>query len=206
MALVLVGAGGHGKVVADAARAAGVPIAGFVDDRYGIDLDRLPTLGTIDEYKRAENNDDDAFIVAIGDNWTRMNVYDDLVEAGQHAGTVIHPTATVSEEATIEDGAYIGAEAVVNPGAFVGENAIVNTRATVEHDCVVGAHAFVAPHAVMCGESKLGEGALLGANATLAVGKSIGEWTKVGEGAVVKENLPAHVTAVGVPAKVRDQR
>ena len=211
MKLLIFGAGGHSKVVADAAIEAGIDLAGFVDDRAVIDLFGNPVLSTIEEFttdlrieaSKEENSVFD-FIVAIGDNSRRKRIFDELVELGCHPVSVTHPSAHVSMNATIEDGAYVGAEAIVNPGAYVGENAIVNTRATVEHDCIVGANAFVAPHAVMCGESRIGEGALLGANATLGVGLSVGEWSRIGEGAVVKQDIPANSVATGVPAKVVD--
>jgi len=211
MALVILGAGGHSKVVADSAIEAGIDVEGFVDDRVAIDLFGDPVLSTIADFftdlrisaSHGENSAID-FIVAIGDNAWRKRIFEEALALGLHPVSVRHPSAHVSVEATVEDGAYIGAEAVVNPNAYVGENAIVNTRATVEHDCVVGAHAFVAPHALMCGASRLGEGALLGAHATLGVGLSVGEWSRIGEGAVVKHDIGAHVTAVGVPAKVVD--
>jgi len=209
MKLVIIGAGGHGKVVADAAIVAGLSVEGFVDDRAALDLFGLPVLATVDEFLAELKSDasrcdaaDLSFIVAIGDNVRREDVFNRMVGQGLQPVSVVHPAATVSPEATVEDGSYVGAEAVINPQAYIGENAIINTRATVEHDCVVGAHAFVAPHAVMCGESRIGEGALLGASATLGVGLSVGEWTRIGEGAVVKEDIPPDVVAVGVPAKV----
>jgi len=209
MSLLIFGAGGHSKVVADAALESGMEVKGFVDDKAAIDMFGNPVLSTIDDLMTAlrieADKDENAkmdFIVAMGNNEIRKRVFDALIEAGLHPVSVIHPTASVSMSATIEDGTYVGAEAVINPGAYIGENAIINTRATVEHDCIVGAHAFVAPHAVMCGESRIGEGALLGANATLGVRLSVGEWTRVGEGAVVKEDIPAKVIAVGVPARI----
>jgi sugar O-acyltransferase (sialic acid O-acetyltransferase NeuD family) len=209
MALVIFGAGGHSKVVADAAVEAGIEVEGFVDDRVAIDLFGNPVLSTIEAFftdLRVANNKAQAhdidYIVAIGDNGRRMHIFEEALELGMHPLTVEHPAAHVSADATVEDGAFVGAEAVINPGAYVGENAIVNTRATVEHDCRVGAHAFVAPHALMCGGSKLGEGALLGANATLGIGLAVGEWTRIGEGAVVKSDIGAYKTAVGIPAKV----
>ena len=209
MKLIIFGAGGHSKVVADAAIEAGMEVTGFVDDRAALDLFGNPILSTIEDFMarlrvaaakgEAETIE---FIVAMGDNATRKRVFDELLSLGQHPVSVVHPKATVSKDATVEDGTYVGAEAVINPKAYVGENAIINTRATVEHDCTVGAHAFVAPHAVMCGDSRLGEGALLGASATLGVGLSVGEWTRIGEGAVVKKDIGANVVAVGVPAEV----
>jgi len=209
MALVIFGAGGHSKVVGDAAIEAGMNVEGFVDDRVAIDLFGNPVLSTIEAFftdlrisaSRGENKVID-FIVAIGDNVRRKRIFDEAVELGLHPVSVIHPSAHVSMEATVEDGTYVGAEAIINPDAYIGENAIINTRATVEHDCVVGAHAFVAPHALMCGQSRLGAGALLGAHATLSVGTTVGEWSRIGEGAVVKSDIAADVTAVGIPAKV----
>ena len=209
MKLIIFGAGGHSKVVADAALEAGMPLVGFVDDKAAIDMFGNPVLSTIDDFITAlrieaagEENEVIDFIVAMGNNEVRQRVFDALDKLGMHPVSVIHPKATVSMNATIEDGTFVGAEAVINAGAFIGENAIINTRATVEHDCVVGAHAFVAPGAVMCGESRLGEGALLGANATLGIGHSVGEWSRIGEGAVVKKDIPADSIATGIPAKV----
>jgi acetyltransferase EpsM len=209
MKLVIFGAGGHGKVVGDAALEAGMSLVGFVDNRYGVDLLGLPVLATVREFTDAIDAEGDltesdqiGFIVAVGSNETRQRLFNDALAQGLYPVSVIHPKATISTDATIEDGTYVGAQAVVNAGAYIGENAIINTRATVEHDCVVGAHAFVAPSAVMLGESRLGEGSLLGANATLGVRLTVGEWTRIGEGAVVKEDIPSDVVALGIPAKV----
>lgn len=206
MRVVVIGAGGHGKVVADAALAAGLSVLGFVDDRVCGEILGLPVASCVAGLEALSANTSGTselgFIVAIGDNDTRKRLFETYSAQGLCPQSIIHPAAAVSCSARIGAGTYIGAEAVVNPQAQVGVDVIINTRASVEHDCIVGDHAFVAPHALMCGGSHVGEGALLGASATVGVGLSVGDWSRVGEGAVVKRDLPARIIAVGVPAHV----
>lgn len=192
------GAGGHGRTVADALFANGVPIAGFIDDgmRIGTTVMGAPVL---DVSAAREAN----FQVAlgIGDNFSRARVANDW---SLHTAlrTVIHPRATVSCSASLSEGVVVFAGAVVNPSAKILRGAIVNSSAVVEHDCLVGCFAHVAPNATLTGGACIGDYTQVGAGAVLLPGVRVGTECIVGAGAVVREDVPDGTVVAGVPARV----
>jgi len=194
--LLVVGAGGHAKVVIDAAEEAGLDIAGVV----GAPGDAPEILGHPVSHDRAGLSAD-AFVVAIGDNATRSRIFNEYLAAGFAPASVVHPSAIVGRQALIGDGAFVAAGVVINAGARIGADAILNTGCTVDHDCIVGEHAHIGPQAALCGSVTLGEGVLLGVGSCASPGVSVGEWTVVGAGAAIVDDLPAHAVCVGVPAR-----
>lgn len=199
-ATVLIGGGGHARVVADAARVAGVLLAGFVDDDPSASVPGLQHLGPLwGPLGRAG----EPWHMAIGDVATRARVLETL---GGLAVAVVHPRAIVSERAMISSGVFVGPGAVVNTGAVLGEHAIVNSAAVVEHDVRVGRASHVAPGAVLCGAVEVGRGCLVGAGAVLLPGVTVGDGAVVGAGAVVRGHVPPRAVAVGVPARVLEVR
>jgi sugar O-acyltransferase (sialic acid O-acetyltransferase NeuD family) len=198
MRLVVIGAGGHAKVVIDAAVAAGHEIAAVVDEtgRGGEVLGHatVPTLS---------NGPGDAFVVAIGDNAVRRERYEHYIAHGLVPATVVHPSATVAPSARIGSGSVVFAGVVVNADAIVGENAILNTGCTVDHDCDVGAHVHVAPGANLCGGVTVGQGALVGVGACVVPGGRVGAGATVGAGAAVIEPVADGAVVAGVPARER---
>lgn len=196
MRLLVVGAGGHAKVVLDAARVAGFEIAGVVGAAGG----RSEVLG-IPVRHDATGIDADGFIVAIGDNRNRARAFDEYRSLGLTPISVVHPSSVIAQGVEIGAGAFVAAGVVVNVDARIGEDAILNTGCTIDHDCVVGDHALVGPTASMCGESLIGEGVTLGAGASVIPLKSVGDWTMVGAGAAVVRDVPDRVVCAGVPAR-----
>lgn len=196
--LVVVGAGGHGKVVADALLVSGETILGFVDDRRepGSTVYGLPVLGPLGWFEKNVAR----AALAIGDNVARRRASDAIVASGSTLVRAIHPRAVVSPSARVDAGAVVMALAVLNPDCVVEQGAIVNTGAIIEHDCIVGAFAHVSPNAVLAGGCRVGAGAHVGVGAAMLPGRSVGEGTVVGGGALVARDLPAHVVAYGVPA------
>lgn len=195
MRLLVVGAGGHAKVVLDAAMAGGLEIAGVLGREGGArELLGIPVIHDIAAI------DADAFIVGIGDNAARAAEFARLSDLGMTPVSVIHPSAVIAPSATIGAGTFVAAGAVVNPEAIIGEDAIINTGCTVDHDCVVGDHALIGPTASLCGAARVGAGALVGAGTSIVPGVSVGEWSVIGAGSAVICDLPAHSTCVGVPA------
>ncbi len=198
----LLGGGGHSKVGASALRAAGRQVAGVFDSdpqtwgqQWVLDIKvvgDLPAPSWWQEEARLG-------FIAIGANRVRWQL------AGAHTPSdwaiVTHPTATVDPTAEIGPGTLICAGAVIQPTAEIGSHVVINTGAVVEHDVKLGDFAFVAPGACLEGGVVVGEGAFIGVNASILPGVSIGAWSTVGAGAVVLEDLPPHVTAVGVPAR-----
>ncbi len=207
--VIVVGAGGHAVVVADALLAAGRTVLGFVDAEAslaGATRLGLPVLGG-DDVLEAHGRDRVELANGIGgvggrDAGLRARVQARLEAAGWQFTGVRHPAAVVSAHAQVAAGAQLMAGSVVQAGARVGRGAIVNTRAVVEHDVQVGDFAHVAPGAVLCGNVTLGSGAHVGAGATVRQGVTLGGGVVVGIGAAVVADHAAGVL-VGVPARDR---
>lgn len=207
MRVIIVGAGGHGQVVADillqrATQSATLTPVGYVDDDAsltGRQLLGLPVLGKIADLAAFEH---DAVIVAIGDNRTRRTLFMTLQSQGESLATAIHPSAVVAPSAVVGAGAVLCAGVIVNPGASIGVNVIVNTGATVDHHNVIGDHAHIAPGAHLGGDVAIGEGTLIGIGAVVMPQQRVGAWCTVGAGAVVTRDLPDQVVAIGAPARI----
>jgi UDP-N-acetylbacillosamine N-acetyltransferase len=202
--LIVFGAGGHGKVVADAARSAGYLVVGFIDDspaRIGTRIWDLPvaawdgTRGELERWRGA------AFAIAIGDNPARQRVQARIEEAGSEVVTVVHPRATISPHARLGAGTVVFAGAIVNPDAVVGRGCIVNTGAIVEHDCELGHFVHLSPNASLGGTVSIGDRTHLGLGAVVLPGVRVGSDVTVGAGAVVIRDVPDALTIVGVPAR-----
>lgn len=202
--LAIIGAGGHGHVVADAAEASGnwSRIVFFDDSKDRVI--RNPDwriLGSIDEFFSLQVCDA-AVIVAIGNNHLRKQILDRLVEAGYEIATVIHPSATVSRHAKICEGTAVMAMAVVNIGAVIGRGCIINTGSSVDHDCQLGDAVHVSPGARLAGNVAVGHESWIGIASCIREGIVIDRNAVVGAGAVVIKPVPADVTVVGNPGRL----
>ncbi len=206
MKIVVMGASGHGQVVADVlfqmwAKGREMEIEGFLDDDaslHGTRVLGLPVLGRLSDLPVTPH---ECVILGIGDNEARARVYAELTAARKRFVTAIHPAAVLAPDVIVGLGAVLCAGAVANPGARIGENAILNTCASIDHHCVLGAHAHVAPGAHLAGNVQVGEGALVGIGSCAVQGVSIGAWSVVGAGAAVTRDVAERTTVVGVPAK-----
>lgn len=201
--LWIVGAGGHAKVVRDAAGASGLfDIKGYLDDRVellgGLVL-RVPILGPISE-SSIRGFQVEYAVLAIGSNLIRDQLATKLADLVEWA-TVIHPTATVSQYASLGAGSVVCAGAVIQAGATIGRHVIINTCASVDHDTTVGDYAHIGPGCHLAGDVFVDVGALLGVGSSVAPSRRIGAWSVVGAGGVVTQNVPDYVTVAGVPAR-----
>ncbi len=198
-ALLIFGAGGHGRVVADAARAEGA--TGLLAS------DRNPTLCVGELLPGIALHQIDAPLpaqaaalhVAIGHNTARER--ESRALGMQRLRTVCHPAGSVSPFAQLGVGCFVAAQAVVAPGAQLGVGVIVNHAAVVDHDCRIGDFTHIAPGAVLGGEVRIGPGVLIGAGAVVLPGRSVAAGAVVGAGAVVRNNIDSSGTWVGVPAR-----
>lgn len=202
MRLAILGASGHGKVVADAAECSGWQEIIFFDDAWpevtangpwDVQGNTAALMGQLNEF--------DGVVVGIGNNAIRAEKQLELMRAGAIIVGIIHPAATVSVHSEIDAGSVIFANAVVNACAKVGTGAIVNTGAVVEHDCLIGDFSHISPNAVLAGGVSLGKHGWVGACASVRQLLQIGEAATVGMGAVVVCNVPAGSVVAGNPAR-----
>ena len=193
----MIGAGNHAKVVVDTCWAAGWTVLGAADKDPCRTIFGLPNLGHPEKLRLEP---DVRAVIAVGSNADRYDLARKLEGRIQWA-SIIHPAATVSPRAHLEEGVVIFAGAVVQPDTLVRRHAILNTGSRVDHDNDIGAFCHVAPGAVLTGMVTLREGVFVGAGAVVAPGVTLGEWSTVGAGAVVLQNIGPDLTYVGVPAK-----
>ncbi len=197
---VVVGAGGHAKVVVATLQAAGAEVLGLFDDdaeKRGAAVLGVPVVGPVEEARAAGA----PLVVGIGDNRTRRRVVR-LLARNATWTTAMHPSAVVHPSVALGPGAVVSAGAVLQPDVHVGAHAVVNTGATVDHDGALGDFAHVAPGAHLAGGAHLGAGAFVGVGAAVLPGVHVGAWTTVGAGATVTADLPPGVVAVGTPARI----
>ncbi len=204
--ILIVAAGGHASVVADALLAAGEEVLGFVDvDQacHGSTVCGLPVLGddrVLDRYAP------EAIWLVNGIGGTRSTtarraVQHRIEERGWRFVSVRHPSATVSRFARIEESVQLLAASVVQVDASIGEGCIVNTAAVIEHGVSLDAWVHVAPRALVCGDARIGSGSHIGAGAVVRQGIQLGEQTVVAAGAVVVRSFDGGGLLVGVPAR-----
>lgn len=200
--LLVLGCGGHGRVVADIARACGYGKIAFLDDAPGAPERAAPlrVLGTLDRMFDLVGAWPSA-VAAVGGNMTRLSLFRRLGDAGFETQSLVHPSAVVSAGAEIGRGVVIAPGAIVNVGASIGDAAIINTGARVDHDCKVGAGCHIAPGATLSGSVEVGERAWLGTGCAVRQGIAIGTDVMVGVGAAVVFDLESGGTYVGVPAR-----
>lgn len=200
------GASGHGKVVADILLASSEStFVGFVDDRaelQGTHVLGFPVFGSGQWLEEEVRKVKVSVALGVGDNFVRERLAEKCLAWGAELATLVHPAASVSASARLGSGAVVLAQAAINPNARIGRGTIVNTGAVVEHDVVIGDYAHVAPNATMGGASSLGDYSFLALNAVVLNCVSVGSYSIVGAGAVAVHNIPDHVVAYGVPARI----
>lgn len=197
--LLIIGAGGHAKVVVDAARLAKFERIVLFDGaqrKVGTSMMgcEVRALGTI-------QNEESYFHVAIGNGYSRRDMAKLVATKGGKAISILHPSAVVSSFAHIGEGAFLAAQAIVAASAQIGKHVIINHNAVVDHDCQVGSFSHIGPGAVLGGGVTIGDFTFVGAGATVLPMIKIGRNVTVGAGAVVLKDVPDNQVIVGVPGK-----
>ncbi|GIQ62540.1 acetyltransferase [Paenibacillus cisolokensis] len=202
--LIVVGDGGHGRVVREVMRASGSHrLLAVVDDRYteagerdGVYYGPLLLLRTL-----LADRADAEWIVAVGDNAARRALVERIGMGEERCASLVHPAACIAPGVPVGPGAVVMPGAVANPGARIGAHAIVNSGAVVEHDAELGPFAHLSPNAALAGGTVADEGAHIGIGASVIPGVRIGRWSVLGAGAAAIRDVPDGVVAAGVPAR-----
>ena len=195
MRLVIIGASGHGRVIADIARLNGYEDIVFLDDNKEVkECGGSPVIGD------SSTAPDGEIVVAIGNARIRkmlMERYSDRVMP-----VLIHPNAVIARDVNIGSGTVVMAGAVINPDTVIGAGCIINTCSSVDHDCNVGDFVHVAVGAHLCGTVNVGESTWIGAGATVSNNVNICGNCMIGAGAVVIKDINKKGTYIGVPARL----
>lgn len=203
--VLIVGAGGHGRVVLDILLAARkFDVSGFLDnnpDLKGRRVDGVRVCGTVADIARVSGElGVKAAVIAVGDNGTRRGIARDLEQADIALINAIHPSASIARSATVGRNVVIAAGVVVCAHCQIGDSTILNTGCVVDHQTMIGEGAHVCPGVRIAARVKVESGAFLGIGSTVVPKVTIGCEAIVGAGAVVIDDVPAMATVVGVPA------
>lgn len=198
--LGIVGASGHGKVIADMAELLGYTVF-FYDDAYPNkrQIEHWLIRGNTLDLIKLKNIE---VVVAIGDNNIRKQKVQLLQEKNFTIVTLIHPTAVISKYAAIANGSVVLPGAVINAFAKVGAGCIINTAAVVEHDCIIGDFSHICPNVSLAGGVTIGSKVWVGIGSQVKQLITIGDNSLVGLGSTVIKNIPGNVIAYGSPAVV----
>jgi acetyltransferase EpsM len=200
--LLILGAGGHGRAVADLARACGFAVAGFTDRAPSAGAG--PVLGTDGELATLlRRHRIQGAVVGVGSTALprRAGLFDALGAAGAARPALAHPRAVLSPSCEIGPGSVVFAGCVLGHAVRVGANAVLYSGVIAEHECVIDDHAYLSPGVVLSGQVTVGRGAFLGSGAVVLPGLRIGAGAVVAAGAVVTADVPAGATVMGVPAR-----
>jgi sugar O-acyltransferase (sialic acid O-acetyltransferase NeuD family) len=207
--VVIIGAGGHGREIAEilkhqSQKEPDLSPLGYIDDDRnlcGKVLHGLPILGDWEWFKGVDRKEV-TVVCAVGSPRICRSLTDRAADLGLEFVNAISPSASISSSATLGRGVIVFPNTVVSIDCLLADYCVVNVGATISHDTRIGRYSNVNPGARLAGNVSIGEGCYVGMGASVIQGRSIGDWTVVGAGAVVTRDLPGNVTAVGVPAAI----
>ncbi len=206
--VVIIGAGGHAKVVADIIEKSGDIVYGFLDD--GIEVgtiiannEKWKVIGKSEmRFELSRKHKNLKFIIAIGNNKVRKKIANDEDNNIKYY-TAIHPSANIGIGTSIGEGTVIMANSCINSSAKVGKHCIINTGAIIEHDNIIEDFVHISPNATLCGTVRIGTLTHVGAGATIKNNTEVEENSIIGAGAVVVKNIEQEGTYIGVPAQIK---
>ena len=200
--VIIIGAGGHAKVIADIIEKSGDEIVGFLDDNKELGttvINNYKIIGDLNNrFTMAVTKKDVEFIIAIGDNRKREEISH---SPNLKFYTAIHPSAQIGLDVEIQEGTVVMANSCINSSAKIGKHCIINTGAVVEHDNIIGNYVHISPNVALGGSVKIDECTHIGIGATVKNNITVFKNCTIGAGAVVVKNIEEEGTYVGVPQK-----
>lgn len=208
--IVIIGAGGHAKVIADIILKRKellnekLNIIGFLDDGYKnlkyTKIFDIPILGDTNLIEKLEQEKKYNYIIGIGNNEIREKISSKFSNLNYY--TAIHPKSIIGIDVIIEEGTVVMANTVVNSGTKIGKHCILNTGSIIEHDNNIEDYCHLSPNSTLCGTVKIGKNSWVGANSTIIQNRNIGENSMIGAGSVIIRDIPSNCTVVGNPGKI----
>ena len=204
--IIIVGAGGHARVVASILNYhyefEVIGIADRNEDNVGEVISGYKIITTWDKLPEMRNQRIDYIALAIGDNHEREKMFHDMKSAGFSVVTLIHPEAFLEKDCVLGQGTLVCAGAIIATNVDVGENSIINTGTIIDHEGSLGNHVHIAPGVVISGRVEIGDYSFVGTGVRIIDKIKVGRNVLIGAGSVVIEDIPDNVTAVGVPARL----
>lgn len=208
---VIIGAGGHAKVVIDSLKMQGKEILGLTDAKYheGMYCEGFPVVGTDECLERlfSEGVGNAAMGIGhVGNYQIRQKVYDYARHVGFSFPNIIHPAAVIADSVLPGNAGFFNAGCIVNAGAGIGDLCIVNTAAIIEHEVCLGYGVHIAPGATILGAAHIGENSFIGAGSIVLPGVHVGKRCIVGAGSIVLHDVEDDSVVAGNPARVLRRR
>ncbi len=204
MKCIIIGAGGHGRIILEILRLNDIEVAGFIDDSkelYDTAIDGVKVLGNFEKVDGLIKKGVEKGIVAVADGRVRRMLVERSAEKGLTLIGAKHPQCYVSDNARISETAQLCVNCVVNPHAVIGDYTIINSNAVVEHNSNIGKYCHISPSATVLGFATVGDFSQVGAGATVLENRIVGENVFVGAGAVITKDTENNKVYVGIPAK-----
>jgi UDP-N-acetylbacillosamine N-acetyltransferase len=192
--IFIYGASGHGKVIADIIQASGFTVGGWIDD------DATKPFLSWEDFCALHSHA--SIALGLGSNELRYAIAKKIKHAGHSLPVLIHPTAVVSPSASLQEGSVVMPLCVINAETKIAAGTIINSGSIIEHNCSIGEYVHISPNSSIAGNVKIGNFTHIGIGTSIIQGITIGEESIIGAGSVIITNLPDHVTAVGIPAKI----
>ena len=192
--MYLLGASGHGKVIAEIASLNHLDINAFIDDNQSIQ--KLMNYDVLHQLPSPNIE----MVISVGNNAIRKKIAEKYNQVTYL--TLIHPNSNISTSANIEKGTVVMAGVSVNADVVIGKHCILNTNASIDHDCQIEDFVHISPNAALAGNVQVGEGTHIGMGAAVIQGIKIGKWCQIGAGAVIISDVPDGATVVGNPGKI----